>query len=333
LSTVFTHKPKSGMKNLKHPLFALLAAAIILTSCGKDGGVGPSGPSGPAGTTGATGPTGATGADGTKIFSGAVAPATTVGANGDFYVNTATSDFYGPKTTTDWGTPTNLKGATGATGAAGATGATGATGAAGAAGTAGSQIYSGIGVPATSVGNDGDYYMDVTGYLFYGPKAGGAWSAPINLKGPKGDPGTANVIYSDWYSPATYTKTTLFGTITFTADIAATKITQAILDKGAVFIYGRLEWYNYTIWPVGQVAQMPISVTYMNGTSANLDTWSGLCTVGNVRIKMTSSANIYNNLSSAGQFRYVIVPGGVHTIGAVDPGNYKQMQQLFNIKD
>ncbi|WP_394771846.1 collagen-like protein [Mucilaginibacter sp.] len=306
------------MKNLKTTLFVLMAAAIIFTSCGKDGAVGPSGPSG---STGATGPTGATGADGTKIYSGAAAPATTVGANGDFYLNTANSDFYGPKSAAGWGTPTNLKGATGATGAAGAAGA------------AGSKIYSGSGAPAASVGINGDYYLDVTGYLFYGPKAGGAWSAPINLKGPKGDPGTANVIYSDWYTPPTYTKTTIFGTVNFTADIAASKITQAILDKGAVFVYGKLNGYNPVIWPTDQVSQLPIAINYMSGATPNLDTWSGLCTVGNVRITLTSSTNAYGSISNAHQFRYVIVPGGVHTIGSIDPKNYKQMQQLLGIKD
>ncbi|MEO6630153.1 MAG: hypothetical protein ABIN13_00485, partial [Mucilaginibacter sp.] len=217
-----------------------------------------------------------------------------------------------------WGAPTSLKGATGATGATGA---------------AGSKIYSGTGVPASSLGSNGDFYLDVTTYLFYGPKAGGAWAVPINLKGPKGDPGTANVIYSDWYTPSTYTKTTIFGTINFIADIPATKITQAILDKGAVFVYGKLDGYNPVIWPTDQVSQLPIAINYMSGTTPNLDTWSGLCTVGSLRITLTSSTNAYSGISNAHQFRYVIVPGGVHTLGAVDPKNYKQVQQVLGLKD
>jgi len=78
---------------------------------------------------------------------------------------------------------------------------------------------------------------------------------------------------------------------------------------------------------------LPIAINYMSGTTPNLDTWSGLCSVGSLRITLTSSINAYTNISNAHQFRYVIVPGGVHTTGAVDPKNYKQMQQLLGIKD
>lgn len=59
---------------------------------------------GATGATGATGPTGATGVAGTKIISGAGAPGAGVGVDGDFYFDTATSIFYGPKTAGSWGT-------------------------------------------------------------------------------------------------------------------------------------------------------------------------------------------------------------------------------------
>lgn len=301
-----------------------MAAAILFTSCGKDGAVGPTGPAGAAGTAGATGATGAvgaTGADGTKIYHGTSAPAATLGATGDFYLNVSNSNFYGPKTSAGWGAATNLKGATGATGATGAAGA------------AGSKIYSGATAPASTLGANGDYYLNSANYLFYGPKAGGTWPVPINLKGAKGDPGTANVIYSDWYTPSTYAQTTIFGTINFTADIAATKITQAILDKGSVLVYGKLNGYNPVIWPLDQVSQLPIAINYMSGTTPNLDTWSALCTVGNVRITLTSSTNAYTNISNAHQFRYIIIPGGVHTLSVVNLKNYKEVQQALHLNN
>jgi hypothetical protein len=309
------------MKSLKLSFFSLAAAALIFTSCGKDGAVGPQGSTGPAGTTGATGavgPTGATGADGTKIYSGTAAPTATIGANGDFYVNKTTGDFYGPKTAAGWGTATALKGPKGATGATG---------------TAGSKIYSGSGVPDASLGTNGDYYLDVNTYLFYGPKAAGAWAVPINLKGAKGDTGTANVIYSDWYTPSTYTKVTVFGTDNFIADIPATKITQAILDKGSVLVYGKLNGYNPVIWPTDQVSQLPINISYMSGTTPNLDTWSGLYTVGSLRITLTSSINAYGSISNAHQFRYIIIPGGVHTLGSANPKNYNEVKALLHLRD
>src|SRR5690606_30994423 len=96
------------------------------------------------------------------------APATTLGNNGDFYFRTSTSGFYGPKTAAEWGTATNLKGATGATGAAG------------------SKIVSGTAVPATSVGANGDFYIQTSTSDLYGPKTTSGWGTPTNLKGAQG---------------------------------------------------------------------------------------------------------------------------------------------------
>ncbi|MFF1625571.1 hypothetical protein [Streptomyces sp. NPDC058272] len=47
----------------------------------------------------------------------------------------------------------------------------------GPAGPAGSQIFSGTGAPSSSLGTDGDYYVDTTtgAVKLYGPKASGAW--------------------------------------------------------------------------------------------------------------------------------------------------------------
>ena len=74
------------------------------------------------------GAVGATGAAGKTVLNGTGAPSLAIGAVGDFYIDTATYEIYGPRATLSWGSPTNLIGATGATGSTGATGATGATG-------------------------------------------------------------------------------------------------------------------------------------------------------------------------------------------------------------
>ncbi len=309
------------MKKIISLLMLLTVVMLFAASCGKDGAVGPQGSTGATGATGPQGSVGATGADGTKIYSGTTAPASTLGNNGDFYLNVATSDFYGPKTAAGWGTPTNLKGATGATGAAGANGV------------AGSKIYSGSGVPSATLGADGDYYLDATNYLFYGPKAGGAWPAPINLKGPQGPPGTANVIYSDWYTPSTYTKVTIFSTFHFQADIAASKITQDIIDNGTVIVYGKLDGYNPVIWPTAQVSGMPIVINYLSGTTPEIDTWSALITLGNVQIDMCNNNNVYGSISNAHSFRYVIIPGGVHTVNVTNFKNYNWAKQALHMPD
>ena len=102
---------------------------------GPKGDTGATGPQGPKGDTGATGTAGAAGA--TWLF-GAVAPASTLGKTGDFYLNTATFDVYS-KATGSWAVSGNIKGATGAQGPKGDTGATGATGPKGDTGATGPQ--------------------------------------------------------------------------------------------------------------------------------------------------------------------------------------------------
>ena len=47
---------------------------------------------------------------GNSILSGSGAPSPGLGEDGDFYVDTATSDFYGPKASGSWGSPIPLGG-------------------------------------------------------------------------------------------------------------------------------------------------------------------------------------------------------------------------------
>lgn len=72
--------------------------------------------------------TGPAGADGKTILNGAIAPTISVGSNGDFYINTATDEIYGPKTAGLWGSPTSLIGPAGATGGVGPQGPAGING-------------------------------------------------------------------------------------------------------------------------------------------------------------------------------------------------------------
>ena len=67
--------------------------------------------------------------------------------------------------------PTGDTGATGDTGDQGATGDTGPSGSTGDTGTAGTRIFSGVGEPDPGIGNIGDYYLDTSSGILYGPKA------------------------------------------------------------------------------------------------------------------------------------------------------------------
>nr|MBA3685984.1 hypothetical protein [Planctomycetota bacterium] len=93
---------------------AKLAPGVIIS--------GPTGPQGPAGAQGPIGAAGVAGVDGRTVLNGSGVPAAGLGANGDFYLDTAVSRLYGPKTTGAWGAGVALIGATGPAGAAGAQG-------------------------------------------------------------------------------------------------------------------------------------------------------------------------------------------------------------------
>src|ERR1035437_6550363 len=79
----------------------------------------------------------------------------------------------------------------GAVGPAGSTGAVGPAGPAGANGTNGSLIYSGTTPPDDTIGATGDFYLDLSTGLLYGPKTVGGWGTGFSLLGATGAPGRA----------------------------------------------------------------------------------------------------------------------------------------------
>jgi hypothetical protein len=114
------------------------------------GGAGATGPAGPTGSTGSTGPTGP---DGISLLNGGSDPLVGTGDIGDFFINTASNQIFGPKVgspSPSWGTGTNLIGPGGSTGPTGPLGPTGSTGPTGNTGNTG-----GIG-PTGPTGPTGD---------------------------------------------------------------------------------------------------------------------------------------------------------------------------------
>jgi hypothetical protein len=91
----------------------------ILEVYQNGGGIGPEGPAGPQGIQGIPG------LDGKTIRNGSGAPASGLGVDGDFYIDTSNNLIYGPKTGGSWGSGTSIVGPAGPTGATGATGADG----------------------------------------------------------------------------------------------------------------------------------------------------------------------------------------------------------------
>lgn len=194
--------------NCKSIFYLLALTVVTFSSCEKDTDT--------KGDPGEQGLTGAPGASGSTILSGTGIPASSLGKDGDYYIDKATSTFYGPKAGATWNTSISLKGQTGANGANGtdgtngsngdngsngangadgtngSNGANGADGTNGANGTNGSTILNGTNAPALSIGNNGDFYINTTTAEFYGPKAANSWGRAISLRGPQGESGSGN---------------------------------------------------------------------------------------------------------------------------------------------
>ncbi|MEI2275622.1 collagen-like protein [Sphingobacterium sp. ML3W] len=147
---------------------------LFLFGCGKDGAIGPQGEQGPAGQKGIDG------ANGSKIYSGKSAPTAATGVNGDFFINLTNGDLYGPKSQTGWGQPFNLKGPQGPAGPSGAT------------------ILSGQTAPALTVGNIGDFYINIKEMVIYGPKTATSWGSPVSLKSDAENGVSVYLIKPDW---------------------------------------------------------------------------------------------------------------------------------------
>lgn len=137
------------------------------------------------------------GGGGTTILSGTTAPTSFVGSVGDFYYNTVTKLFYGPKTIVGWPVgfsvvgPTGATGPTGPMGPMGPSGATGLTGPAGPAGPSGPAGATGptgstgLTGPAGPTGPTGA--TGLTGPT--GPTGSTGATGPAGSTGPKGDTG------------------------------------------------------------------------------------------------------------------------------------------------
>jgi hypothetical protein len=156
------------------------------------------GPRGPQGTAGADGV-------GSEWLQGIGVPSAGLGSNGDFYLDTATGDIYGPKVDGAWGAvifniAEGQQGPAGIDGADGADGTDGAPGADGADGADGLSVLSGAGAPDAELGVDGEFYIDTVATAIYGPKTAGVWGSPTSLIGADGADGALGADGADGLS-------------------------------------------------------------------------------------------------------------------------------------
>ena len=143
------------------PLIGMMA--FLLGACGEKGDTGPQGEQGVPGQNGqdgAKGDKGDKGADGTSVLTGSGAPSASLGKDGDSYIDLDTWDYY-VKENGSWSKKGNLKGSNGQDG---------------------TSMLSGSGEPASSLGKDGDSYIDIATWNYY-VKENGTWVLKGNIKG------------------------------------------------------------------------------------------------------------------------------------------------------
>lgn len=130
--------------------------------------------------------------------------------------------------------------------------------------------------------------------------------------GQQGDPGTANVIYSDWIASE------------FPASISsdfdqwemfAPELTQEIHDTGVVLVYARKGTFIY-----------PVPVTFFDSVDENwnfrlLDINDTLIAI---RVHSIDGSNIGTPFLN-GDFRYILIPGGVASSGKTASLDYAKM--------
>jgi len=282
-------------------------AMLATAACGEKGDQGPVGPQGPPGPQG---PQGIPGKDGAVIHSGDGPPPESLGAVGDMYLDKTNAMLYGPKSSSGWGTPLNLRGEPG---------------------TAGSRILSGTTNPTSDVGSIGDYYLNKTTGDLFGPKTASGWGTPINLKG------TANVVAStpvDYVFNSTNTSTRKVMRYSVPTPIlnavGTTSIGRFLDDGGVLLVYGM----NF-----GTGHHRLFDYEFRNARySAAFNSADGALYLTIESISGSALADIEYDPSRGNRFRYVLIPAGVRLSGSVSPGDlvkmdYEEVRALLNLSE
>jgi hypothetical protein len=203
----------------KFIIFLMIAIAAIITSCKKDNSARPAVTANQGGLKGA------------KVYSGTSDPSDTLGTTGDFYINLTTDLLFGPKTVSGWGASVSLSQVGSFTGPANVA--------------TGGQLYNGSGPPSSTLGTVGDFYLDTTAYMLYGPKTASGWGTPISVQAPSTNSSVKTDVFSiggsNWLWNSQYIFETTAGSYTeyFTRYYVRLNntVTQSVLDDGMVLVY------------------------------------------------------------------------------------------------
>lgn len=155
----------------------------------------------------------------------------------------------------------------------------------------------------------------------------GSAGAP-GAQGPKGDTGVANVIYSDWldvtFDPVVNSAD---DTVAWTATIPAPTLSDVILNTGEIKVY-----LNAGTAADPSVFPLPITDLFALTGVLNLNLYFTLQTIN---IYSDADAGTFtDNGEKAFQYRYILIPGGVHGIPKqMDWNDYNQVKSVLGLKN
>lgn len=121
--------------------------------------------------------------------------------------------------------------------------------------------------------------------------------------GPAGPAGTANVIYSEWYSPETWRTEPSYGISYRSYTMAAPSLTQEVIDRGAVLVYMRF----YGMIPA--ITQLPLVLPESPGYSFSFRAEAD--SVKAMYYSPSAPTSFPAVIPPLNQVRYVLIPGGV----------------------
>jgi hypothetical protein len=231
---------------------------------GPAGAPGSTGPAGPQGPVGNTGPPGPAGASGNTVLNGTGAPPSSVGNDGDFYIDTAADVLYGPKAGGSWpATGTSLVGAPGATGPAGPQGPAGDTGPQGPAGPGISSLDDLNGLPC----DNGTGTVSIVPAVPGGPAGAVTIVCNVPLPGSNATPGTTQtspILVDTPPGSTTELEPNGFG---IGVGCTATPITET-----GTLTAGQVVWYEFNLGETTSDCQAEVSVSPAEGTGAQAGT-------------------------------------------------------------
>lgn len=204
------------------------------------------------------------------IRSGNGVPSSSLGIDGDFYIDLKTMNFYGPKTNKSWPLPTTLRGPTGAAGPSGVDGKNGTT----ASATAGAAGATGPAGPAGPKGETGAT----------GPKGetGAAGAAGTGSAGPKGDTGAQGPAGPKGDAGAAGAVSILVGNIAFPNLLSGDVGTTSISNSFSSFTAGKKYVVDALIYATNSdtTDSYPLKVTFAASTGSPIITTKYLVSRG-----------------------------------------------------